>query len=209
MSKTWIWITAFAALAVIIGGGIWLISRSSHEEQTTLPTMGVVETYTLDDQTVMGVLSQASDLVTLRHDYVVQGYLTSFKELCGIKLPFTTDDTFIALHGTIGYGIDLSDVQVEVNNSHRIIYLTLPEPYVVFNEIHDEDTISEELKDSWFNDTTCDEYSSFIAKLKQTQQDELMSSSEFLRKADRSTQETLTDFLSKADATGEYEVVYR
>lgn len=209
MSSTRIWIAAGAVLVVVFALVLSLMGCSSREERRPLPPMGVVDTYTLDDRTVMGVLAQASDLVTLRHDYVVQGHLTSFKELWGMKLPFTTDDTFIALHGTLGFGIDLSDVQVEVDNRRRLIYLTLPEPYVVFNEIHDEDTISEVLRDSWLNDTTYAEYSSFIAELKQTQQDELLSSYEFRREADRRTQEVLTDFLRKADATGEYEVVYR
>jgi hypothetical protein len=59
----------------------------------------------------------------MKEDYVMQGHLTSFKELWGLKIPFTTDDTFIALHGTIGCGIDLSEVMVDVDNRRQIIYL--------------------------------------------------------------------------------------
>lgn len=212
MTKVRFWfgaaaVVAVLVLAVVLIGGVSRFFTGSQESQ--LPPMGVVETYTLDDRTVMAVLSEASDLVTMKEDYVVQGHLTSFKELWGVKLPFTTDDTFIALHGTIGCGIDLSDVQVEVDNRRGIIYLTLPEQRVVFNELHDADTVSEVLEDSWFNDTTFEEYSTFVADLKQSQQDAMMSDPDFLKRAEKHTQEVLTDFLRKADSTGEYVVVFR
>ena len=212
MSKVRFWfgtavIVAVMVLAVVLISCVSRFFSGAHESQ--LPPMGVVETYTLDDRTVMAVLSEASDLVTMKEDYVVQGHLTSFKELWGLKIPFTTDDTFIALHGTIGCGIDLSEVMVDVDNRRQIIYLTLPEQRVIFNELHDADTVSEVLKDSWFNDTTFEDYSEFIAELKLSQQDTMMSDHAFLTKAEQHTQDVLTEFLHKADSTGEYVVVYR
>ena len=69
--------------------------------------------------------------------------------------------------------------------------------------------MSEGLKDSWFNDTTFEEYSEFIAELKQSEQDAMMSDHAFLTKVEQHTQEVLTEFLRKADFTSEYVVVYR
>ena len=210
MRSTYVW-AAIGALVLVLVVGIvgTILALRPREQGRKLPAMGVVETHTLDDRTVMAVLAQASDLVTMKEDYLVQGHLTSFKELWGCKLPFTTEDTFIALHGTLGCGIDLSEVKVEVDNRRQIIYLTLPEQRVIFNELHDVDTVSEVLKDSWFNDTTFEEYSEFIAELKQSEQDAMMSDHAFLTKAEQHTQEVLTEFLRKADSTGEYVVVYR
>lgn len=204
-ARVWIPVAAVAALILgfaVIGG----LHRPAAE---ALPAMGVVETFTLDDQTVLAVLSEASELVTIKEDYVVQGHLTSFRELWGLKVPLTTDDTYVAIHGTIGFGIDLSEVDVEVDNRRQIIYLTLPEEQVIFNEVEDADTISEVLHDSWFTETTFEEYSAFIADLKQSKQDALMEDHAFLERVEAQTQDVLTGFLSKADPTAEYVVVYR
>ena len=196
------------ALTLLVSIGI-LAALKPHEKAQDTPAFGVAETYTLDDKTVLAVLAKASDLVTTKEDYLVQGHLTSFKELWGIKIPLTTDDTFIALHGTIGVGIDLSEVKVEVDNKRQIIYLTLPEQHVIFNELHEENSVSEVLKDSWFNDTTFEEYSEFIAELKQTQEDALTNDHAFLTKAETHTKEVLTEFLSKAADTQDYVVIFK
>ncbi len=203
----WILVAAAAAIGALALGLVW--GHHLAEAPVPEPAMGVVETFVLDDRTVLAVLSEASDLVTIRESYITDGHLTSHKDLWGVTIPFTTDDTYVALHGTIGYGIDLSRVTVEVDDRHQIIYLALPAPQVIFNELEEGDTVSEVLHDSRLTETTMEEYTAFVDGLKREQETLLMNDPAFRTRVTEQTQDVLTELLHKADPTAAYVVIYR
>lgn len=166
------------------------------------------ENYTLTISNVQKILQPASDLISTKYYYTDADTYENYKELFGKRIPFTTDKVVFTYDGVISVGIDLSAVSYEIDNENQRITITLPEIKILSNEIDESSFEFPYMSNSVFNATEMDDYVELIARLKQEKAVGLFEDAEFMNAALANTKEILKNFLTLADATKEYEVVF-
>lgn len=167
------------------------------------------DNYTLTISNVKKVLKPASDLITIKYCYTDADTYENTKELFGKKIPFTTDKVVFTYDGTVSVGVNLAEVDYEIDNENKIIDITLPKIGIIANEI---DTSSFEfpfISDSIFNSTDMSDYVKLVDQLKKAKGEKVLNDKEFMDSAKENTQTVLKSFLTSADATKEYKVNFK
>lgn len=168
----------------------------------------VEDNYVLSITTVEEIIKPASDLITSKYIYKDADTYEDYKELFGKKVPFTTDKVVFTYKGTISVGIDLSNVQYSIDNENRSITINLPKNEIISNEIDNSSFEYPFESDSVFNTSGMSDFTELLAKLKDKKQKEVMNNKEFMDSAVQDTKNVLEDFLTAADATKEYKVIF-
>lgn len=106
-------------------------------------------------------LAEIQELATQEYHYTNMGRFQNQLDFYGWKVPFTTKSFIVAYDGVIKAGVDLSQVEVTVEN--KTISITLPEGKILSHEI-DEDSLEvfDETKNI-FNPIRIEDYTGFTA----------------------------------------------
>ena len=167
------------------------------------------DNYTLTISNVKKVLKPASDLVTIKYCYTDADTYENTKELFGKKIPFTTDKVVFTYDGTVSVGVNLAEVDYEIDNENKTIDITLPKLGIIANEI---DTSSFEfpfMSDSIFNATDMSDYVELVDQLKKAKAEKVLNDTEFMDSAKEKTQKVLKSFLTSAEDTKQYQVNFK
>lgn len=167
------------------------------------------ETSLLTISTVEEIVERAGDLVTTRYSYKDADSSENYKEIKGIKLPFTSNKVVFTYCGTVGLGMNLNDVEYTIDNEARSIEITLPEIGIVFNEIdYGSFEVPYESK-PLFNRNDLKDYTEMIDTLQEKKAETVMNDEELITTATKNAQDTIKGFLLSADATKDYDVSFR
>jgi hypothetical protein len=200
-------------IGFIMGVSIYVIKPKEKSEKepivTTIDNTIIEENYTLTISNVKEVLKSASDLISTKYYYTDADTYENYKELFGKRVPFTTDKVVFIYDGIISVGIDLADVDYEINNDNKVIVIILPEIKILSNEIDAESFEFPYMSDSVFNTTQMNDYTELIDKLKAEKAEELMDNSEFINEAMENTKGVLEQFLTASETTKEYMVIFK
>lgn len=199
-------------LVIGIGVGVCIAKPWMKEEPepiiTKVEEVIAEENYTLSIGTVEEVLSPASDLITAKYYYTDADTYENYKELFGKKVPFTTDKVVFTYDGVISIGIELADVEYQIDNENQKITIKLPELTVKANEINEDSFEFPYISDSIFNATEMVDYVDLIGTLEKEKEKDLLVNTEFMEGALENTKTVLESFLTANDATKNYEVVF-
>lgn len=204
----------FLVIILVIGIGVGVCIAKPWEKEEAEPIITKVEetiveeNYTLSIGTVEEVLSPASDLITAKYYYTDADTYENYKELFGKKVPFTTDKVVFTYDGMISVGIELADVEYQIDNENQKITIRLPELAVKANEIDEDSFEFPYVSDSIFNATEMDDYVDLIGTLEKEKEKDLLANTEFMDGALENTKIVLKSFLTAADVTKDYEVVF-
>lgn len=200
-------------IGFIMGVSICVIKPKEKSEEepiaTTIDNTIIEENYTLTISNVKEVLKSASDLISTKYYYTDADTYENYKELFGKKVPFTTDKVVFIYDGIISVGIDLAEVDYEINNDNKVILITLPGIKILSNEIDAESFEFPYKSDSVFNTTQMYDYTELIDKLKTEKAEELMDNNEFINEAMENTKDVLEQFLTVSETTKEYMVIFK
>lgn len=169
----------------------------------------IQESVEINSVTVKEIIAPASELVTLKKEYTDFDTYENSKELFGKKLPFTTDKVIFTYSGVISAGIDLSEVELDVNNDKKTITITLPDAKILSHEIDEKSFEFYEIKNSILNETSFEDYTTLRAGLKERQEEKVLSDKEFMRSVEDSAENVIKGFLTSADATKDYKVIFK
>lgn len=168
----------------------------------------VKNNYMLTISTVEKIIKPASDLITTKYNYKDADIYENYKQLFGKKVPFTTDKIVFTYKGTISVGIDLSGVKYVIDNENKKISITLPKLGIKSNEIDDSSFEYPFESNSIFNTTGMSDYTELLAKLKEKKEEEVISNTKFMDMAKQNTENVLKKFLTAANATKDYTVIF-
>lgn len=212
-------ILVFALLFVILAVG-WKISRDRQNElrQQIDRQNELIEALEnkVDDQdskksipvitseTLKSELGALQELVTQEYVYTnADKREQDAKWIFGWSRPLSKSSLLITYDGTIKAGIDMSEVQVEVNEERRTITVTLPASKITDNNIPQESITVVEVKDGLFNEVTFDDYNTFISEQKIIMENKAIERG-LLEEADEEARNAIKAFLSVMPAmTGE------
>ena len=166
-------------LAVAFIGGHYLGKQDSQTEITS--------------ELVGNRLEQAKELTTTKYFYTNTASFENQWKFYNWNLPFTTKKFIVSYDGVIHVGIDLSAIDVKVQD--QTIDVTLPE---VKNLSHDIDSDSVKVFDeeaSIFNKMTVDDYANFTNEQKKASEEEAKDKG-LLEAAKQNTERTIKEILN-------------
>ena len=148
-------------------------------------------------------LNSIQDLVTQQYIYTnADKYARNQTWIFGWERPFSQKTILVTYDGKITAGIDLKDVQPEVDEENHIITILLPASKIISNEIPQESITIVEVKDGLFNDVTLDDYNDFISDQKIKMENKAIERG-LLTEADVQAKLVVTNFLSNMPGIGD------
>jgi len=207
----------FLLLGLVLGlaAGVYLMlyigaaGNSDAENIRVVDETVVKEEFTLTVENVREAVLPAAELTTTKYYYTDADVYQNYKEAFGVKIPFTTDEVVFTYDGVISVGIDISDVDYEIDNEAKLISVILPEHRIMSNEIDAESFEYPYIFDSVFNATNMKDYTKLIDELKEQKAAEILENTEFMNQAVTNTKTVIAEFLTSSEMTGEYTVEFK
>lgn len=208
MKKVGFIVTALVLMALLgglvgakIGGGKKSILQKVADS--------VEEKRTLDVKTIEEILQPAGDLITQRYYYTDMDTFESYKELLGAKIPLTTDKVVFTFKGAISAGIVLSKVEFAVDEEEKTVTVTLPDIFIVSNEIFEDEFKAYEIKNSIFTETKFTDYALLLGSMKSKKAEELMKNQKFRDEARKEAENVISAFLKNATVSKDYKIIFK
>ena len=130
------------------------------------------------------------------------------KWLWGIDRPFSGNSLLVTYDGTIKAGVDLSQVEITVDEDAHTITVILPPSEITDNTIPQESIEVVEVKNGLFNDVTFDNYNEFIAEQKVIMEKKAIDQG-ILTKADQEAKDAVSEVLSLVPGVGSVDGEYK
>lgn len=111
-------------------------------------------------------LRSAQELVSVAYYYTNMGRFENQMDFYGWKVPFTTKSFIVSYDGTIKAGVDLSRVQVEVDEAAMAVTVRLPDSEILSHEIPEDSIEVFDESDNLFNRITIEDYTGFTLEQK-------------------------------------------
>ena len=105
-------------------------------------------------------LRSAQELVTVAYYYTSMGRFENQVDFYGWKVPFTAKSFIVSYDGVIKAGVDLSQVQVEVDEIRQAVTVRLPASRILSQIPEDSIEVFDE-SDNLFNRITIEDYTGF------------------------------------------------
>ncbi len=150
----------------------------------------------------------ASDLITTKYFYKDAKNYKNTKKLFNKDLPFTTDEVVYTYEGIISLGIDVSKIGFSVNNTNKEIEVSLPDIKIIANEIDADSFEYITAKDSVFNDTDMENYTTLLAGLKKEKAEKVMGDKDLLDDAKHRSKAVIRELIEKSDLAADYSVIF-
>ena len=106
-------------------------------------------------------LRSAQELVTVAYYYTSMGRFENQVDFYGWKVPFTAKSFIVSYDGVIKAGVDLSQVQVEVDEIRQAVTVRLPASRILSHEIPEDSIEVFDESDNLFNRITIEDYPGF------------------------------------------------
>ena len=106
-------------------------------------------------------LRSAQELVTVAYYYTSMGRFENQVDFYGWKVPFTAKSFIVSFDGVIKAGVDLSQVQVEVDEIRQAVTVRLPASRILSHEIPEDSIEVFDESDNLFNRITIEDYTGF------------------------------------------------
>ena len=106
-------------------------------------------------------LRSAQELVTVAYYYTSMGRFEDQVDFYGWKVPFTAKSFIVSYDGVIKAGVDLSQVQVEVDEIRQAVTVRLPASRILSHEIPEDSIEVFDESDNLFNRITIEDYTGF------------------------------------------------
>lgn len=150
----------------------------------------------ITSETIKRELGSLQELVTQEYIYTnADKREQDAKWIFGWSRPFSNSSLLLTYDGTIKAGIDMGEVQVNVNEESRTIIVTLPASKITDNNIPQESVTIVEVRDGLFNEVTLDDYNNFISEQKIIMEEKAIERG-LLTKADEEARKAIKAFLS-------------
>ncbi|KAA9219396.1 DUF4230 domain-containing protein [Aerococcus loyolae] len=166
-------------LAVAFIGGHYLGKQDSQTEITS--------------ELVGNRLEQAKELTTTKYFYTNTASFENQRKFYNWNLPFTTKKFIVSYDGVIHVGIDLSAIDVQVQD--QTIDVTLPEVKILSHDIDSDSVKVFDEEASIFNKMTVDDYANFTNEQKKASEEEAKDKG-LLETAKQNTEKTIKEILN-------------
>lgn len=164
--------------------------------------------YTLTISMVQDVLKPTAALITNQYRYTAADIYDDYKKLFGLNLPFTNSKAVFTFKGTMSIGLDMQDIEYQIDDDNKIIHITLSEIGILSHDIDLGSFRFPFEEESIFNPKEMSDYVGALEKLKSKQAELVLNDEEYMANALHNTQEVFRAFLGNSEFTKDYSVTF-
>ena len=207
-------IIACAAGLFIIAAAYGIFANNIDDETTVngehLGTqhVEVSDEITITTKTLKDYVSKTEKLITCEYYYSEIGDYEKSKPFLNFKLPFTTDKTLYTYSGKISAGINLKDLDFDVNASRKTITVKYPPVQIL---AHDMDQGFEfyDIKKAVFNRSDFNDFEEFRVTMKKQVEEKLMARDDFIKDAQDNAETIMEGLLTASGQIGDYTIKHQ
>ena len=152
-------------------------------------------------------LCSVQELVSVTYYYTNMAKYEDQKDFFGWSLPFTSKSFIVSYDGVIKAGIDLSAVEVAVNEDKKTVTVKLPESQIMSHEIKEDSLTVFDESDNVFNHITIEDYNGFTVAQKAEREDYVIENG-LLEEAAKKAQEAIDPLLRLTPGMEEYTLTF-
>lgn len=194
----------FAVAVVVIGiivGGIHLLMPRKIEIVSTNDSAPHVS---LTAERLSEIVEPCEKLVSASAAYTNTATISKHSELFGHKVPFTTDEIEFTYSGTVLVGVDLSEINFDVNDAGKNIYVTLSAPEIISHDIDTGSFTFTTNHDGLFTDITSEDFVAKANQLKAAQAEKVQQDGSVFRQAKKSAETAIGRLIQAAPEASGY-----
>lgn len=182
MKKTKKILTTLLVLVLLFGAVFFgLKYKSMKASQPEITSTSIKET-----------LMEVEELTTTKYFYTSMGTFENQSDFYGIKIPLTLKKFIISFEGTISAGVDLTGMDVRVEDGK--ILIDLPEAKILSHEIDENSIKIYDEKSSVFNPLKVEDYSAFRQDQKEEREKEALKKG-LLSQAEKKAKDAIREIL--------------
>ncbi len=148
-------------------------------------------------------LRSVQELVSVSYYYTNMARYEDQIDFYGWSVPFTNKSFIVSYDGVIKAGVDLSAVDVNVDEGKKSVTVKLPESKVIAHEIKEDSLEVFDEKDNIFNRISIEDYNGFTADQKAAME-ERAAGNGLLTEANKNARETVESLLKLTPGMEEY-----
>ena len=207
-------IIACAAGLFIIAAAYGIFANNIDDETTVngeplgIEHVEVSDEITITTKTLKDYVSKTEKLITCEYYYSEIGDYEKSKPFLNFKLPFTTDKTLYTYSGKISAGINLKDLDFDVNASRKTITVKYPPVQIL---AHDMDQGFEfyDIKKAVFNRSDFNDFEEFRVTMKKQVEEKLMARDDFIKDAQDNAETIMEGLLTASGQIGDYTIKHQ
>ena len=207
-------IIACAAGLFIIAAAYGIFANNIDDETTVngehLGTqhVEVSDEISINTKTLKDYVSKTEKLITCEYYYSEIGDYEKSKPFLNFKLPFTTDKTLYTYSGKISAGINLKDLDFDVNAIRKTITVKYPPVQIL---AHDMDQGFEfyDIKKAVFNHSDFNDFEEFRVTMKKQVEEKLMARDDFIKDAQDNAETIMEGLLTASGQIGDYTIKHQ
>lgn len=168
----------------------------------------VSDEISINTKTLKDYVAKTEKLITCEYYYSEIGDYEKSKPFLNFKLPFTTDKTLYTYSGKISAGINLKDLDFDVNDSRKTITVKYPPIQIL---AHDMDQGFEfyDIKKAVFNRSDFNDFEEFRVTMKKQVEEKLMARDDFIKDAQDNAETIMEGLLTASGQIGDYTIKHQ
>lgn len=167
----------FAFIMALFCCVIFLGTKYYYSKQVeTVEVIRVVETVVekeiqISGETIRAGMANIGELCTAEYNFTHVEKVDSQRDIKGFKIPFTTSMFIYSYDGTIKAGIDFTKIQIDKNDTKKIITLKLPDVKIISSDVDQNSFQLYDEKNNIFNPISVTDVTDSFADLKNSEEE--------------------------------------
>ena len=175
-------------------------------KQESSPAAGTGSAPVITSDLLGQQLRTVQELVSVEYHYTNMGKFENQADFYGWKVPFTSKSFIVSYDGIIRAGVNLSEVQPEVDDLNHTITITLPRSEIISHEIPEDSIEVFDETHNIFNQITIEDYTDFTKDQKEAVMQKAIDNG-LLTAADEKARESVESFLTLIPGMDEYTLI--
>ena len=162
---------------ILICGGVFLgtkyyYSKQVKEVEVIREVEKVVEKeIQISGETIRSGMANIGELCTAEYNFTHVEKMDSQRDIKGFKIPFTKSSFIYSYDGTIMAGIDFTKIQVDKDDTKKVITLTLPDVEIISSDVDQNSFQLYDEKNNIFNPISVTDVTDSFADLKNSEEE--------------------------------------
>ena len=160
----------------------------------------------ISGETIRSSMANIGKLCTAEYNYTHVEHVDSSREIKGFKIPFTTSMFIYSYDGTITAGIDFTKIQIDKNDTIKVITVILPEFEIISSEVHHDSFQLYDEKNNIFNPISVADVADSLVDLENSEKEKAIGEG-LLDKARENAITLVENFMHGSYDVGDYEII--
>lgn len=177
------------------------INKYFHSRQTKTETesVGIIDKKVeISSETIRYKMSNIGELCTAEYSYTHVERVDSSRQIKDFKIPFTSNSFIYSYDGIIKAGVDFTKIQVDKEDSEKLITVTIPKIKIITSEVDQESFKLYDEKNNIFNPIKVTDVTNAFADLKNSEEQKAIEKG-LLDRAKANAESLIKTFVNEYD----------